>query len=489
MEVYTSEMVLFVGSILIFLSIFISKWGYRFGVPTLLVFLLLGMLFGRDGLGLEFDNVEDAQFIGMMAMSIILFTGGMDTKMSAIRPVMGQGILLSTVGVVITTAVTGLFIFGLGKMGFRDMQFPLAAAFLFAATMSSTDSASVFSLMRANRMHLKYNLKPLLELESGSNDPMAFMLTIVLIQIIGGAETTPLDILNSLLIQFALGGFIGYAMGKASGWVINRINLNNKALYPIMVVMFVFFTFTIADMAKGNGYLAVYICGVIVGNSDLGKFRKGIITFLDGLTWFFQIIMFLILGLLVHPSAMIGTVIPAVLISVFMILVGRPVSVFACLLPYRRKFTVKGIAYASWVGLRGAVPIMFATYPVVAGIEGSDVIFNVVFFITLFSLVVQGMSLTWMARRLDLAEEVTEEESKFGVELPDDIAAKKKLKDIVLCSDDIPASGLLMDLNKDVIGRESLIILVKRGDEMLTPKGNLELKSGDKLLVIAELNK
>ena len=295
----TAENILLVGSVLIFTSILISKTGYRFGIPTLLLFLLVGMAFGSDGLGIQFNSASDAQFIGMMALSIILFSGGMDTRYSDIKPVLKQGILLSTVGVLVTTLLTGLFIYFLSNHTQANIELTLLVSLLLAATMSSTDSASVFSLLLSQRMNLKYNLRPMLELESGSNDPMAYMLTIVLIQVIGsGSNFDIVIILKDLFLQFLFGGVLGYAFGKFSVWLINKIELSNSSLYPILLLSIIFITFTLTDLVKGNGYLAVYIAGMIVGNARLA-YRKETNTFMNGLTWLFQIIMFLTLGLLI----------------------------------------------------------------------------------------------------------------------------------------------------------------------------------------------
>lgn len=351
---------------------------------------------------------------------------------------------------------------------------------LLAATMSSTDSASVFSLLRSQRMNLKYNLRPMLELESGSNDPMAYMLTIVLIQVIGsGSNFDVTVILKDLFIQFLFGGVIGYAFGKFAVWLVNKIELSNSALYPILLLSLVFITFTLTDLVKGNGYLAVYIAGMIVGNARLA-YRKETNTFMNGLTWLFQIIMFLTLGLLVNPHEMLDISVTALLIGVFMILIARPVSVFLCLLPFKG-ITNKARVFISWVGLRGAVPIIFATYPVIAQIPGSNQLFNIVFFITLLSLTIQGMTISKMARwlKLDLPEE--KEGNEFGVELPEEIDTH--LDDITLTEDMLSTGNRLADMN---IPKGTLVMLIKRGNEFIIPNGQIELHAGDKLLVMSE---
>lgn len=476
----TAENILLVGSVLIFTSILISKTGYRFGIPTLLLFLLVGMAFGSDGLGIQFNSASDAQFIGMMALSIILFSGGMDTRYSDIKPVLKQGILLSTVGVLVTTLLTGLFIYFLSNHTQANIELTLLVSLLLAATMSSTDSASVFSLLRSQRMNLKYNLRPMLELESGSNDPMAYMLTIVLIQVIGsGSNFDIVIILKDLFLQFLFGGVLGYAFGKFSVWLINKIELSNSSLYPILLLSIIFITFTLTDLEKGNGYLAVYIAGMIVGNARLA-YRKETNTFMNGLTWLFQIIMFLTLGLLVNPHEMIDIAVTALLIGIFIILIARPVSVFLCLLPFKG-ISNKARIFISWVGLRGAVPIIFATYPVIAQIPGSNQLFNTVFFITLLSLIIQGMTISKMARwlKLDLPEE--KEGNEFGVELPEEIDTH--LNDITLTEDMLTVGNRLADMN---IPKGTLVMLIKRGNEFIIPNGQIELHAGDKLLVMSE---
>ena len=411
--IFTAENILLIGSILLFVSIVVGKTGYRFGVPALLLFLLVGMLFGSDGLGLQFHNAKIAQFIGMVALSVILFSGGMDTKFKEIRPILSPGIVLSTVGVFLTALFTGLFIWYLSGMSWTNIHFPLITSLLLASTMSSTDSASVFAILRSQKMNLKHNLRPMLELESGSNDPMAYMLTIVLIQFIQSDGMGTGNIIGSFIIQFLVGAAAGYILGKLAILILNKINIDNQSLYPILLLSFVFFTFAITDLLRGNGYLAVYIAGMMVGNHKI-TFRKEIATFMDGLTWLFQIIMFLMLGLLVNPHEMIEVAVVALLIGVFMIVIGRPLSVFLCLLPFR-KITLKSRLFVSWVGLRGAVPIIFATYPVVANVEGSNMIFNIVFFITIVSLIVQGTSVSFVARLLHLSTPLEKTGNDFGV--------------------------------------------------------------------------
>ena len=480
--IFTAENILLIGSILLFVSIVVGKTGYRFGVPALLLFLLVGMLFGSDGLGLQFHNAKIAQFIGMVALSVILFSGGMDTKFKEIRPILSPGIVLSTVGVFLTALFTGLFIWYLSGMRWTYIHFPLITSLLLASTMSSTDSASVFAILRSQKMNLKHNLRPMLELESGSNDPMAYMLTIVLIQFIQSDGMGTGNIIGSFIIQFLVGAAAGYILGKLAILILNKINIDNQSLYPILLLSFVFFTFAITDLLRGNGYLAVYIAGMMVGNHKI-TFRKEIATFMDGLTWLFQIIMFLMLGLLVNPHEMIEVAVVALLIGVFMIVIGRPLSVFLCLLPFR-KITLKSRLFVSWVGLRGAVPIIFATYPVVANVEGSNMIFNIVFFITIVSLIVQGTSVSFVARLLHLSTPLEKTGNDFGVELPEEIDTD--LSDMTITMEMLNEADTLKDMN---LPKGTLVMIVKRGDEFLIPNGTLKLHVGDKLLLISEKNK
>lgn len=476
---FTAENILLVGSILLFVSILAGKTGYRFGVPALLLFLVVGMLFGSDGLGLQFNNAKEAQFIGMVALSVILFSGGMDTKFTEIRPILSPGIVLSTVGVLLTALFTGLFIWWLSGMSWTNIYFPLTSSLLLAATMSSTDSASVFGILRSQKMNLKHNLRPMLELESGSNDPMAYMLTIVLIQCIQSAGMGAGAILGSFVIQFLVGATAGYLLGKLAIWMLNKINLDNPSLYPILLLAFVFFIFSLTDRLQGNGYLAVYIAGMMVGNNKTA-FQKETSAFMDGLSWLFQIIMFLALGLLVNPHEMLEVACVALLIGVFMILVGRPLSVFLCLLPFR-KMNLKSRLFVSWVGLRGAVPIIFATYPVVANVPGSNLIFNIVFFITIVSLIVQGTTVSFAARLLHLSAPLEKKGNDFGVELPEEIDTE--LSDLLVTQEMLSEADTLRDMN---LPQGTLVMIVKRENEFLIPNGTLKLRAGDKLLLISE---
>ena len=483
---FTSENILLLMSILIFCSILISKVGYRFGLPSLLLFLVAGMIFGTDGLGLQFNNVGQAQFLGMVALCIILFTGGMETRFKEIKPVLGPGLVLSTLGVILTTVFTGLFIFMLSEWKSFPFSLPLVTCFLLAATMSSTDSASVFNLLSQKKQNLKNNLKPLLELESGSNDPMAYILTIILIQMAatigdagsGAAETAAivLQALKTLALQFSIGAASGFLMGYGSVWLLNRINLKNAPLYAILLMSIVFFSFTVTTKLQGNGYLAVYLAGIVIGNHRLVN-RKDIFAFFDGLTWLMQVVMFITLGLLVNPHEMMKVAPAALLIGIFMIIVARPLSVFLSLIPFR-KISFASKSFISWVGLRGAVPIIFATYPVVEGTPGSDIIFNVVFFITILSLVIQGSSISFVSKILNLDLPLEEGSTEIGFEVPEEAG---KLVEVTITRETLSKGNTLKDLK---MPEGMLVMMIKRDGKFIVPNGSRVLKDGDKLLVI-----
>lgn len=480
---FSASSIVLAGSIILLAAVLAGKAGSRYGIPSLLLFLGVGMLFGSDGAGIQFNNSQIAQFIGMLALSIILFSGGMDTRIKDIRPVAAPGVVLATLGVVLSAFITGAFIYGIGLLLKLNLSF--TASLLMASVMSSTDSASVFSILRSKRQGLKQHLRPLLELESGSNDPMAYIMTLMVLGIalldksIGWQQ-----LIVTFLLQICIGITAGYLFGKAAAWTINRVKLQSNSLATLLLVAFVFLTFSVTDKLQGNGYLAVYIAGLVTGNSSIVG-RKSLARSMDGYTWLFQIIMFISLGLLVNPHELIEpkTATLGLTVGLFMILFARPIVVFLCLLPFR-KFSFKARLYVGWVGLRGAVPIIFATYPLVEINRGFDAdvahtIFNTVFFITILSLAVQGTTVSWFAKKLGLTEDETTD--SFGIDLPDKI--KAALSEITVDSDFLAAGNTLKDI---MLPSDSLVLLVKRGEKFIVPRGNTSLESGDVLLVIAE---
>ena len=473
----SGENFVLVGALLLFVAVLAGKVAYRFGAPALLLFLGVGMLFGWDFI--SYRSADMTQFLGMIALCVILFTGGMDTSFEEIRPVIGPGIVLATAGVIVTAFILAGFVWLIAP--WIGVEMPFALALLLASTMSSTDSASVFSILRSKKTGLKQHLRPLLELESGSNDPMAYMLTVLLIGALssGSSHTGFGASLLFFLVQMVVGALSGYLIGRLAVWTINRIGLVNHSLYSVLLLAFIFFSFAFTDLIRGNGYLAVYLSGLVVGTHKIAQ-KRTLTVFFDGFTWLMQIIMFLTLGLFVNSNELLQ---PEVLllggaVGVFMIFVARPVTVFACLAPFRR-FTTRARLYISWVGLRGAVPILFAIYPLMDHIEHAELLFNVVFLSTIISLVVQGTTVSGMANLLGLAYE--EKESAFDVNMHEDM--KSALTEVEVNETMLEGGHTLKDIT---LPENTLVMMVCRNGEYFVPQGKTELRVGDKLLVITD---
>lgn len=488
------ESVLLVLSLLFFASIFTDRIGYRFGVPALLLFLAVGMLFGPNGLGLWLGgdgggyglSIGVAQAIGTIALCVILFSGGLDTKISDIQPVLGPGITLATVGVFLTCVITG-FLAWLFFGWLHAVPITIWSALLLAATMSSTDSASVFSIMRTNNVKLKHNLRPLLELESGANDPMAYILTITLIGIVTSeaAQIDALQIFQDILIQLVMGAVIGFIFGKVVVWLLNRGALSNESLYPIMVLTACIFIFAATYYLKGNPYLAVYIGGLIIGNSRFYRKRQTK-AFFDGLTWLSQLVMFLMLGLMAKPIEFIDwrVWVFGFVVSIIMTFVARPFSVFLCLVPFKQ-FKQNDRIFVSWVGLKGAVPIIFAILCEAAEVPHADLLFNVVFACTIISLVIQGTTLGILSSKLKLVtpQPPVHKLRYFDIDLPDEIQSSSWER---VVDEKLLAKG--NKLKELTIQPHTLVIMVRRDDTFFVPTGDTELQLGDQLLVISDNN-
>ncbi len=478
----STEILLLTGSVLFFISMLVGKAGHRFGVPVLLLFLLVGMIFGTDGFGLMFENVQTAHTIGTLCLCIILFSGGLDTRFSDIRPVIVPGVVLATMGVFLTAIITGLFTWWLSGLMFPSLGIGLLTALLLASTVSSTDSASVFGILRSKGVVLKNNLRPMLEMESGSNDPMAYMLTILFMGIIqSGEDPNLLLVIGSIFLQLAIGAVIGFVLGRLAVRLINGIRMDNASLYPVLLLMIGIFVFAATYFLKGNGYLAIYIAGLVIGNSKFVHKRTSM-KFMDGFAWMSQILLFLTLGLLVNPAELLEVLLPAVIIAFFMIFFARPLSVFITLLPFR-KIGFKDKLYTSWVGLRGAVPIIFAIMPLAEGIEGARWIFNIVFVITIVSLLVQGTSLPLVAKWLKLADKPSKFKAfeDFDVEFSEEI--KSAMTEIEISEETLKYGKNLLEMP---LPDKTLVVMVKRDEQYFVPTGQTALYAGDKLLVISD---
>lgn len=468
----SSENILLIGSVLLLISILVGKTSYKFGVPTLIFFLGVGMLAGSDGLGIQFDNSAAAQFVGIVSLNFILFSGGLDTNWHSIKPVLAQGITLSTLGVLITAFSLGIFFWWIS-------DFTIYESLLLGSIVSSTDAAAVFSVLRSKSLALKYKLRSTLELESGSNDPMAYVLTIAFLGLVVNPEMSYGSLVLVFFRQMILGGVLGLGFGWISKYSINKINLDFEGLYPVLVIALMFITFSFTDFMGGNGFLAVYLCAVYLGNQELIH-KRTILKLYDGIAWLMQIVLFLTLGLLVNPTDMIPYVGLGLAASLFLIFLARPIAVFISLIPFKMKARRRW--YISWVGLRGAVPIVFATYPLIAGIDKAHAIFNLVFFISVTSVVLQGTTLTKMADWLRVLLPSSAKPKSVIDSFLNETAKTKLIEVLVEPTNEIVGKKIL-DLG---FPKNASIAMIKRRDQYLTAQGNTVIEQNDQLVVLAE---
>ena len=469
----STENILLVGSILLFISLIAGKTTSRFGVPVLILFLAIGMLAGSEGIGgINFDNPKTAQFIGIIALNFILFSGGMDTDWQSVKPVLWKGVSLSTLGVLLTAVSVGTFVWLI-------TDFSIYEGMLLGSIVSSTDSAAVFSILRSKKLALKGNLRPILELESGSNDPMAYVLTIAFTGLVMADDPSFLAVIPLFLKQFLIGGILGLGFGKLSKLLINNIKLDYEGLYIVLVIAIMFFSFSATDVFGGNGFLAVYLCAMYLGKAELIHKKKLLKSF-DSFAWLMQIVLFLTLGLLVFPGRIVPVFGIGIIISLFLILVARPASVLLSLSFFKLQNRSK--LFVSWVGLRGAVPIVFATYPLLAGAGKAQMIFDIVFFISVTSVLIQGTTLPFIARRLHLTiPEKAKHRTQTDIELDNIIKSE--------------ATEIIIPKNCNTIGKQIVqlglpktaeIAYIQRGNKYLTPNGSTIIEENDKLFVLSE---
>ena len=454
-------------------SVLASKVSDRFGVPSLLFFLALGMLAGSEGLGgIEFDDPALTQWVGIVALNLILLAGGLDTNWRDIRPVLGQGVALSSLGVFLTALAVGVAASYL-------LGFSLLEGLLLGAIVSSTDAAAVFSILRSKSLGLKGILRPLLELESGSNDPMAVFLTIGLTMWLTVPRFAPESLAVSLVVQVLVGVLLGLAFGWLLSWLANHIHLGFDGLYPVLTLSAVFVTYGATSLLGGNGFLAVYIAGITARHLDFIH-RRSLIRFHDGLAWLMQIGMFITLGLLVFPSEVVPVIGPGFLMAAVLIFVARPLGVFISLAFTRLNFREK--LFLSWVGLRGAVPIILATYPLLAGVRNADQIFNIVFFVVLTSALVQGASIPQVARFLKV-DEIMPKKPVYPIELNPMRGFTDELQEIHIPEDSSCAGKTIVELS---LPEKLLVILIARHKEFIVPNGGTPLLAGDTLIVLSD---
>ena len=468
---FVIDQIILLAAILIILGILSSKLSARLGLPVLVLFLMVGMLAGEDGPGgIVFDNAQIAHALGSLALAIILFDGGLQTPIASIKQVWKPASVLATLGVLVTAMITG-------AAAANILDVSLLYGLLIGAIVGSTDAAAVFSLLRNAGIHINPRLKATLEIESATNDPMAIFLTVGLLEIMVKGLEPGTGLLMLFIQQMGIGSAVGLAAGWLSVRIINRIHLTTSGLYPVMVAAFGLLSFGVAANLGGSGFLAIFIAGVVIGNSRF-VFQRSTFLFHDGLAWLGQIVMFVFLGLLINPSSLLDVWQEGLMIAIVLTLIARPLSVIPVLKIFG--FNAREITLVSWVGLRGSVPIILAIYPLIYGLPGASLIFSVVFFVVLISATIQGSTLPWVARALGLTEPppatpaATLEITALG-----DVDA-----DIVeyQLGDTSRASG--RRLSQMALPDGTVVAMITRGNNVIPPRGSTFLYAGDHLFIV-----
>ncbi|WPA91013.1 potassium/proton antiporter [Providencia zhijiangensis] len=467
----TIEQLILLSSILILLGIFSSKLSARLGLPMLVMFLFIGMLAGEDGLGkITFDNVNVSYAVGSLALALILFDGGLQTSVKSIKLVWKPAFTLATVGVLITAGITGLaaaYILGI----------PLLEGLLLGAIVGSTDAAAVFSLLRNAGIYLNERLQATLEIESATNDPMAIFLTVGLLQLLMNPQASGSELALLFVSQMGIGAAVGIGVGWISIKIINKIKLLAAGLYPVLVAACGLFSFGVASNLDGSGFLSIFVTGVVIGNHSF-VFQRNTFLFHDGLAWLSQIIMFVMLGLLVNPSSLIEVWQEGLLIALVLTFVARPLAVVPVLKLFR--FTRNEIALISWVGLRGSVPIILAIFPFIFGLPGANLIFDVVFFVVLISATLQGSTLPYFARKLNLMQPPPLiPAATLDITAVDQIDAD--LVEYTLGED---CSAVGRRLSQLALPDQTVIAMITREKSVLPPRGSTILMANDHLFVV-----
>ncbi len=454
-------------SIVLLLCVASNKLLQRFGIPTLLIFLLLGMIFGSDGLvGIKFDNFELAKDICSIGLIFIMFYGGFGTSWKTAKPVAVKAVLMSTLGVVITAGLTGLFCYFVYGVKIYE-------ALLLGSVVASTDAAAVFAILRSRKLNLKGGLAPLLEIESGSNDPMAFMLTIIFVTLINNAAVQAIPLM--IVKQIVFGLLIGVAVGAIAAVVLKRVTFDVSGIDTIFVFSVAILSYSLADTIGGNGYLSVYLSGIILGNSKILN-KRGLVHFFDGISWLIQIMLFFTLGLVAFPSTLPSVMVYAIPIAIFLIVIARPVAAFSILSWFKVPF--KQQLFVSIVGLRGSASIVFAILAATGSEHITNDIFHIVFFVALLSVSIQGSIIPLMAKKLDLIDNDASVLKTFNDYVDDESA---QLVEITInnehpyCGKTIAQAGISSDI---------LVVMIKRGKDTIVPNGSTKVLQGD---VVVEL--
>lgn len=465
MHDFTVDGSILLFSVLLVVGVLTTKFSSRIGVPALVFFIAVGMVLSKF---IYYDSAYLTQLFGILALIVILFEGGLQTKWATTRKVVVPSITLATLGVFVTTGIIGVlakYILGVSWL----------EGLLFGAIVGSTDAAAIFAVL--GNKNIKARLTSTLEAESGTNDPMAIFLTIALIELILFPDTSILSMVLGLFWQMGLGLIAGLALGKLSVWLINKINLDSSGLYPVLSMALAILTYSATAMLGGSGLLAVYVMAVLVGNSDL-TYRHSIFRFNEGFAWMMQIVMFILLGLLVFPNQLVHVIWQGLALSVLLMFVARPIGVLLSII--WMKYNLKEVAFISWAGLRGAVPIVLATYPLLAGLENAQLIFNVVFFVVLTSALIQGSTISPLAGRLGLSGD-KRATIPHSLELVSIGKANSEIVEIEVEPNSFVAGKQLRHAR---IPEEALISAVIREDKIITPKGGTTLLEGDVLYIL-----
>lgn len=455
-----------ISGLVLLICITSSKMLYKFGVPMLLIFIVLGMLFGSDGIvGIYFDNYDLTSKLCSIALVFIMFYGGFGTNWKMAKPIANQSILMSTFGVIITSLLTGVFCYFI-------LNTSLLEGLLIGSIVGSTDAASVFTILRSQKLNLKSEIASLLEVESGSNDPIAYMMTLSIIMIMSSGLSW--SIVPMILKQVIFGILLGVVLAKATVFIIRRANFELEGFYSIFIIAIAILAYALSEFIGGNGYLSVYISGIILGNSKIPH-KKSLVVFFDGISWIMQIMLFFMLGLLSFPSRLPEVIGVSIIISIFMIFIARPIATHFILMGF--KTPIKEQILISWVGLRGAASIVFAIFAITSGVPIENDIFHIIFFIALISVSVQGTLLPKVAQKLDLVDNDTTVLKTFNDYQED--------KSTMLLEYNVSRSSKWM--NKTIMDAEIpddiLIVMIKRNGQVIVPKGSTEILENDILVL------
>lgn len=462
---------LLIAAVLLLVGTVSSKLSAKFGLPVLVLFLAIGMLAGSEGPGgIAFEDYGLAHGLGITALAIILFDGGIRTAFRTIRPALAPALTLATAGVLITGAITGV-------AAHYALRLDALNAMLLGGIVASTDAAAVFATLRGSRLRLSHRLAGVLEVESGANDPMAVFLTLALVQVVLGRMTIGPGLLTFFARQMLLGAAIGLIIGRATVYALDRIELRSLGLYPVFAVGAGLLAYSLAASVGGSGFLSVYLAGVVVGSHRI-VFQNGVLIFHDALAWLAQIAMFVVLGLLSFPSRILHSAAPGLVVAAILVLVARPAAVFACLSPFR--FSVRDMLFVSWAGLRGAVPIILATYPLLSGVPGAGALFDVVFFVVLISAVVEGWSLPLVGRALGLPR-ATDQPPPVSLE----ITSLRQVNGDIVEFVATPATALSGRTVRELaLPPDAVVAMIARGQQVIPPRGSTRIEPEDRVFFV-----